>query len=871
MPGTEAAGGSWLAGAEAENKTLLVQSFRDEYLERFRSACDPSGGLVHCVKRVDVCAHWDSEEGVCLKWDTGNGPSDEPPGADDVCGVEQMVAGTCPRSTEVCFIHEEDGLTGMPYLLVALLLGCIVTAVLAKLASARFFGRKVSLPFTVVMFLLGFFMDVFAATDFIKQSFPTLSVSVGAWLDTHPHIILFVLLPPLLFEDSVSIDYHTFRKSLASSLLLAGPGVLLSTTLTGMFSSALFYHATSCSSDVSPEKAEYCEGLGMGAGEMCEGFEGCYTNRFHLSTHLLLGGILAATDPVAVVAALKALGAPEKLNMIIGGESLLNDGTAVVVFFVMRDIVAQCHSEFLNVAGRFLIVAGGGVIWGALAGYLTFVWLRYTRKAVVEISIMITTVLMVFWVAENVLHVSGVLASVVFGLTTARKSYFAMNADTLEKNHVVWEQMGFLTTMILFMMAGIIVRGKISKVEMSADDMQMMMLKSFVLYVGVFVIRGFVIACFFPLLKKVGYSINVKEAVIMTFGGLRGAVSLALALLVDSHPTIPNRIKDFVLMQTAAVVTLSLLINGTTIGMVYHKLELYRVNVFSEMLVRQTMQNQHDRLQKVLHGHFVNDWFHKHANLEIVERLMPIFKDARMEDDELVGVEQSNVTEADWSIENLHSASHLQRKHANQAKMGADAGGGSGAGGGGAGDDALQPGSAASTPLKDAQSTSTDQKKATAEELMDGTSDPYVEVLIMRASNGPSKRKSTPVEKKTLNPRWAKHNKFKFSVSAIEPTVVYCHVFDWDIGLTDDYLGEAKLDVTELIARAHAGGVPSREEQTASIDLAQPTKMESDELFVAARETVQRKATGWAAGESGRRRQRVLKCFPCCLSSMLRS
>ena len=225
-------------------------SYTKAYLERFRSACDHDGGLVHCVKRVDVCASWDKESATCLQ-----SASDETPGASDVCCVEHMVAGTCPgwRSTEVCYIHEEDGLTGMPYLLIALFLGCAVTSLLAKMASARFMGRKISLPFTVVMFLLGFFMDALAATDMIRKSFPAIHISVQAWLDTHPHIILFVLLPPLLFEDSVSIDYHTFRKSLSSSLLLAGPGVLFSTALTGLFSSALFYQSTHCSSDASPE------------------------------------------------------------------------------------------------------------------------------------------------------------------------------------------------------------------------------------------------------------------------------------------------------------------------------------------------------------------------------------------------------------------------------------------------------------------------------------------------------------------------------------------------------------------------------------------------------------------------------------------
>ena len=88
---------------------------------------------------------------------------------------------------------------------------------------------------------------------------------------------------------------------------------------------------------------------------------------------MLMGGILSATDPVAVLGVLKSLGAPEKLNLIIGGESLLNDGTAVVVFWIFRDLVAECsETDFGTVLGRFLVLAVGGVAWGFGASHLKF-------------------------------------------------------------------------------------------------------------------------------------------------------------------------------------------------------------------------------------------------------------------------------------------------------------------------------------------------------------------------------------------------------------------------------------------------------------------------------------------------------------------
>eukprot|EP01047_Picozoa_sp_COSAG01_P044512 COSAG01_NODE_4031_length_5419_cov_8.013722_1_plen_1027_part_00 len=756
-----------------------------DWKAKLDSACDAGGHSITCVKRLEICASWVTD-------DDGSNGRCEAPTKGELCSEAAMIAGDCPGAVETCFLHEdEDGLVGMPYLLMALLLGCFVTSVLAKVSSQRFMGKKMSLQPSVVMFMTGLIVDQFFSMDAIQSALPVMHVSVQAWLSSHPHIILFVLLPPLLFLDSVSIDYHSFKKSLSSSLILAGPGVVLSTALTGLFSWALFYSSAECIAVNSTNTVaeETCNAVTLGSDQYCEEHVGCQRGRFTMPTHFLLGGILAATDPVAVLGVLKSLGAPEKLNQIIGGESLLNDGTAVVVFWIFRDMVADCQSGFFLVVGRFVVVAVGGGTFGWVSGHVCYLGLRGTRIPMVQTTILIACVFSVFWIAEHVLGVSGVLASVVFGLATSRKSYFAMNAESIEKNRIVWEQIGFMSTMILFMMAGIIVRGKINQMFKDSDgnggggggtgsgallgsggllqtELVEMLFKSVVVYTGVFVVRGCVIAVLFPILSRVGYGLQFKEAAVMTVGGLRGAVSLALALLVDAHPTIPSRVKDFVLIQTSAVVTLSLLINGSTVGHIYHRLNIYRINHFHRVLVRQAMMNLNTGVEKFV-GIMKRDSFHMHASFDVVMFLFPNFKEACLVEDELVNIVFGNDSTV-FQVEAAPWPAQLEANGADGASVGSSTG---------------------RTTFLDAFE---DDMNAM------GSSDPYTQVLIDRAGQ-PSTRKHTSKVMQTLNPNWnGTKNEFNFSVRSSE-TVVYAHVWDWNLSHEDDYLGQAKLDVSDLI------------------------------------------------------------------------
>ena len=689
----------------------------------------------------------------CLKWDPAGGPA-----GDGICVLSPSSERPATKQIECYYGNSNDGLLGMPATFLALGFGCFVFTLLTKLRSYKCCGRRMGLPFTVVTFLFGFAVKTIFSFELMKQNFSRLELSLSAWVNTHPHIILFVLLPPLLFEDSASIDYHVFRKSLPSSMLLAGPGVMLSSLLSGAFSWFLF---------------------NLLAG-----------NEYSWATHMLLGGILSATDPVAVLGVLKSLGAPAKLNLIIGGESLLNDGTAVVVFWIFRDLVAECSgADFSVVFSRFVVLAIGGVSWGWIAAHGMYLWIKVVSEPVLEVTIVIMCVFGVFWMAEEVLGVSGILASVVFGLATARKSYFCMSAESLERNHMLWEQLGFVSTLVIFVLSGIVARGKVDAMfhravdesdilggeQLSRQELIQLLVLTLVYYIAVFVVRGLTIMILFPILQTIGYGITKKEAAFMTFGGLRGAVSLALALLIDSHPTIDNKTKDFVLIQTAGVVTLSLLINGTLSGYVYQRLKLYRKNMYHDQLVQQAMACMHDDALAWMFAALATDEFHGHADFNVVKELMIDFSQARLVDDELAGYEAKPVAEAPWKVAIREKDITISQKNSGSARL----------------------------PLH----------------AREGTSDPYVELVLDRGGRL-SRRKSTPVQKSTLNPVWNSSNRFKYHVDSAE-TTLYATVFDWDFGPGDDLLGEAKLDLKEMIESTQ---YPDTTECQREIVLTAPTR-----------------------------------------------
>jgi NhaP-type Na+/H+ or K+/H+ antiporter len=747
--------------------------------------------------------------------------------------------------------HGGDGLAWWPFLLICLLMTVCVTSCLKNMSNGACCGKSLNPPFTVVMFFLGYMLSALASGEseiaevLVEESTGLLHFSevfwesINTWKQAHPHVILFVLLPPLLFEDASSMDYYIFRKVLLSSILLAGPGVGITMFACAGTTMLIFGFANECvveEDHVTHKKYV----VGTEEWEECLSFSGEHpplqctqcgkdsptTDQLPVSVHLLLGGMLAATDPVAVCAVLNDLGCPDKLNFMIAGESLLNDGTAVVAFMVMQSVAGGCPTDAAGVLISLVRLAGGGVVFGLVMSAIAFNYIKHLRNPNIEITTLVVCTLSTFWIAENVLGVSGVLGTVVFGVQTARTSFLAMDEHTHHSNHAFWGEVGYVATSIIFILAGVKSRDKIARfideaasgivdvhtgieaaceaIEIKRDcdddslcvwkavegqcqanavdeefDVANQMFMCVLLWFILTIIRAATVLILSPILRSIGYGLTMKEAAVMVWGGLRGAVSLSLALLVDGNHMIGDRARELIFLQTAGIVTMTLIVNGTTSGMVYKWLEVYPPNPFRPVLATQGLRNLQLEMDKFIYGLNAH-WFHKNAETQLVQQIFPNFSEAHLYDGDLVDVKHSVMHQA-W-VETITKGALVSPQ-----RIGINA----------------------VSAIKNGAQMGLNMLRVgyTAKEGMDPDLDPtqpdsYVEIGLKKGDT--YQTFETGIMPCNANPSWTDDNTTKYFVpDGSDKTTLYMHVFENDIGEIDDYLGQAKLELDELI---EAGG-----------------------------------------------------------------
>lgn len=286
----------------------------------------------------------------------------------------------------------------------------------------------------------------------------------------------------------------------------------------------------------------------------------------------MFGAILSATDPVAVVALLRDLGTSKRLATLIEAESLLNDGTAFVFFILLRDRVVGTKSSIGEEIGTFFQLSFGGVVLGIVFGIITVFWLTHVFKnPQVETSITIALAYLCFWVSEaTVLAVSGVLAVVFMGLFLS-KYKTAVSPEVEGFLHHVWEQISYVANTIVFVLSGEIVAEKFFSNFFEARDFGYLIL----LYVLLHVIRAAVVFSLLPLMRRFGiFQVSNSEGIVLVAGGLRGAVSLALALLTELEEGIDEAVKDKIIFHVAGIVVLTLFINASLIQYLLEYLNL---------------------------------------------------------------------------------------------------------------------------------------------------------------------------------------------------------------------------------------------------------------------------------------------------------
>lgn len=413
-------------------------------------------------------------------------------------------------------------------------LSSVLIAALALVLGAilRLVSRWTGFPYTIAVLVAGLLVGLGLEQTHAEHG-PLALMAHGQ--HASPDLIIFVFLPALVFESAYSIDVHEFRKNLGPVFLYAVPSLIIATLAT--------------------------------AAAMV-GITGS-TWQWDWKAALVFGALISATDPVAVVAILRELGVSKRLAVLIEGESLMNDGTAIVVFGVLIAMLTGEVTSFDTgsaVLGFVKTVTGGALV-GVVLAFIISSWMgRLFNDPLSEITLTLVLAYSAMIIAEGMLHVSGVIAVVVCGLWMSSKGKTAVSPEVSHFLHRFWEMLGYIANTLIFFLVGLLV----------APTLQEATLADFatigVAYLAIMGIRSVLTFGSQPVADRIGDTVSMKDAAIIVWGGLRGAVSLALALIVSQKAEIPEELRKQILLVTAGVVLLTIVVNGTTIGKLLDRL-----------------------------------------------------------------------------------------------------------------------------------------------------------------------------------------------------------------------------------------------------------------------------------------------------------
>jgi CPA1 family monovalent cation:H+ antiporter len=414
----------------------------------------------------------------------------------------------------------------------------VITTILVLISAV--FGywnvRFIKLPNTIglTVISIAFTLAVFALS-YIDDSL----LEAERYIITHidfKTVLLDLMLGFLLFAGALHTDLEKLKKHRWPILAFATFGVLVSTFLIG---GASYYVVRLFGMEVP---FIYC---------------------------LLFGALISPTDPIAVLGILKQIGAPKKLEIKIVGESLFNDGVGVVIFLTIFSLAKSPGVEFsiLEVGKLFVHEVFGGVLLGVVLGWITFQMMRRIDDYAVEVIISLAAV-MGGIVLSQYLHVSGPLAMVIAGLFVggSRNRSLAMSEITETYVDKFWELIDILLNTILFVLIGM--------------EILVLDLESEYILAGVLMIPIALLCRYASLLLPVRIFERPLEFLphtnlVMTWGGLRGAISIALALGLTQE-----MYRDLFLVMTYVVVIFSIIGQGLTVNPLIKRLQkIWNINL----------------------------------------------------------------------------------------------------------------------------------------------------------------------------------------------------------------------------------------------------------------------------------------------------
>ncbi|QCO57512.1 cyclic nucleotide-binding domain-containing protein (plasmid) [Pseudorhodobacter turbinis] len=432
----------------------------------------------------------------------------------------------------------------------------VITTIIASLflliGAAEPLAKHLRLPYAVIIALLGI-MVAAAATFFLRtdltDALNPIAVAILA-LPIRSNVFLYVFLPTLVFQVTLGLNLRRMADDWVPILVLAVVAVFVATFVVG--------------------------------------YSLAYVSSLSLAAALLVGAIVSTTDPSAVVSIFRSISAPRRLARIIEGESLLNDAAAIALAAVFMQYVRTNSPDpsVQSALAQFPVLLVGGAVVGWIAARIT-IWIMalFSRYELAVISVSITLPYLSYIIAEQSVGASGVIAVVVAAMTLQLTGPGRLPPGTWQNLRDVWGLLAHWAGALIFILAALLIPRMLETVQWS--DLGLIIV---VVGAAIFA-RAIILYGLLPLLTRLGLSPKVERPyrVAIMWGGLRGAVTLSLALAVTESLTIPPEIKRQVAVLATGFTLFTLLVQGTTLRLVIGWLGLDKLSPLDNALYNQVI------------------------------------------------------------------------------------------------------------------------------------------------------------------------------------------------------------------------------------------------------------------------------------------
>ena len=429
----------------------------------------------------------------------------------------------------------------------------LITAIALLVTRLRF-------PYTVALVFGGLLLTLVPGL---------LPVNIGNGSDLiSSELILAFFVPPLIFEGALSIEWKLFRANLAIILMMAVLGVMIGTFIVGGMVNLIDQGLRSLGDALHYPALDNLISIPFTAA-------------------IAFGALISATDPVAVITFFRSMGVGKRLSILVEGESLLNDGTSIVIFrlalalggvsSITQGTAGSTDFSIFWALGEFLKVSLGGLAVGVIIGQLAGLLLKNVENRLVETTITIPVAFGAYLLAER-FQVSGILAVVAAGISLGNVIPTHTSPTTRIALYNFWAVLSFIVTSLIFLLIGwmVDIRQFISlqNIILVLAAVLAILLARFLIVYGMSALNNYA----FPLLRK-RWKVNRTEPIpksyqhVMFWGGLRGAISLALALSLSPNQ-FGSGVGEQLRLMTFGVVLFTLLVQGTSIERIIKRLGL---------------------------------------------------------------------------------------------------------------------------------------------------------------------------------------------------------------------------------------------------------------------------------------------------------